>query len=103
MARKPSKALVRRPIAALHGYDDRDPLSPCPSCGRVTRTVGHGSCVDCWNPKAPDGAPVIRGKPPRTEPLGLLDWLDDVPDILWLFALIGILAGFVGIAAWLIA
>jgi hypothetical protein len=43
------------------------------------------------------------GKPPRTEPLGLLDWLDDVPDILWLFALIGILAGFVGIAAWLIA
>jgi len=105
VVRKPSKALVPRPkgIVALHRDDTRDPLSPCPNCGRVTRTVSHGTCADCWNPKAPDGEPAIRGKPPQTEPLGLLDWLDDVPVILWVFVLVGTLAVLVRIVVWLIA
>jgi hypothetical protein len=38
---------------------------------------------------------VIRRRSPRTEPLGLLDWLDDVPEIVLVFALIAIGAGLV--------
>jgi hypothetical protein len=72
-----------------------DALSPCPSCGRPTRTVGRGACADCWNPKTLGGEPVIRRRSPRTEPLGLLDWLDDVPEIVLVFALIAIGAGLV--------
>ena len=105
MVRKPSKALVPRStdIVALRRDDMRDTLSPCPSCGRITRTVGRGTCADCWNPKAPDGEPGIRSKPPRTEPLGLFAWLDDVPVILWEILLVGALAGLIRIIVWLIA
>ena len=79
-----------------------DALSPCTSCGRLTRTVGRGACADCWNPKTVDGEPVIRRQSPRTEPLGLLDWLDDVPDIVWVFAFVAIAAVLIGIAVGLI-
>jgi hypothetical protein len=45
---------------------------------------------------------VIRRQSPRTEPLGLLDWLDDVPDIVWVFAFVAIAAVLIGIAVGLI-
>jgi hypothetical protein len=41
---------------------------------------------------------VIRRQSPRTEPLGLLDWLDDVPDIVGVFAFVAIAAVLIGIA-----
>jgi hypothetical protein len=99
------KALVRRPrgIVALRPKADADPLSPCPSCGRLTRTVGRGACADCWNSKTPDGEPAVGRQSPRTEPLGLLDWLDDVPDIVWVLGFVAIAAVLIGVAVGLIA
>ena len=64
----------------------------------MTATVGQGACADCWQPKGPDGRPAIAGKEPRTEPLGLLEILDDVPFLGWLFLAIGGTAGLVAIA-----
>ena len=75
-----------------------DGPGPCPSCGRVTATVGQGTCADCWQPKRPDGLPAIARREPRTEPLGLLDVFDDVPFLGWLFLAIGATAGLVGLA-----
>ena len=75
-----------------------DGPSPCPSCGRVTGTVGQGACADCWQPKSPDGRPAIAQREPRTEPLGLLDVFDDVPFLGWLLLAMGGAAGLVAIA-----
>ena len=48
------------------------PTSPCPNCGRVTKTV-DGVCAECWAAKEPGARPPRRG---RTEPLLDLDWND---------------------------
>jgi hypothetical protein len=50
------------------------PETPCPHCGRVTKTV-DGVCADCWGVK--DDARARRWRPkPRTEPLLGIDWDD---------------------------
>ena len=61
--------------------DEGDGLSLCPSCGRRTRTVGRGTCSECWQPKTPDGEPALRPTAPRTLPL--LGSIDDVPLWVW--------------------
>ena len=43
------------------------PASPCPHCGRTTKTV-QGVCADCWGVKDPEVAVDLR-PPPKTEPL----------------------------------
>jgi hypothetical protein len=50
---------------------ERAPRSPCPHCGRETKTVSGGICADCWGVKDPEHAVVVR-PPPRTE--RLFDW-----------------------------
>lgn len=71
-------------------------LTLCPSCGRQTATVGHGTCSECWQAKTPDGAPALRPVEPKTSPH--LGSIDNVPDWVWLAlaaALIGgLLKGF---------
>ena len=52
------------------------PVSPCPSCGRESRTV-QGVCTDCWAPKEENA--VVHGRAGRTEPLDLLDFDWDNP------------------------
>jgi hypothetical protein len=95
---KPSKALVlRRRELPVRVDEPADAPSPCPSCGRVTATVGQGTCADCWQPKRPDGRLAIAKREPRTEPLGLLDVFDDVPFLGWLFLAVGGTAGLVAI------
>ena len=74
--------LGRRDLPAARS-DASEELSVCPSCGRPTRTVGRGSCADCWQPKREGGEPAIRATEPRAQPLGLFDLLDDVPVLVW--------------------
>jgi hypothetical protein len=56
--------------------------SPCPQCGRVTKTVSGGVCADCWGVKDSENAIVVRPEP-KTEPLvdwdGLFDWWPAAP------------------------
>ena len=33
------------------------PVSPCPHCGRPTRTTSDGICADCWGSKG--GRPLL--------------------------------------------
>jgi hypothetical protein len=57
-----------RAFAAL----SRAPRSPCPHCGRESKTV-QGVCADCWQIK--DSAVAGRyARPPRTWPLLDLGW-----------------------------
>jgi hypothetical protein len=60
--------------------DAADLATVCPTCGRVTRTLAHGACAECWQPKTPDARPVLRPRRPAT--MRLFD-LDDIPDWLW--------------------
>ena len=104
MVAKPSRSLVlRRRHLPEQRRIARDGPTRCPHCGRVTQTVGAGACADCWLPKEPGGKSAIAPREPQTEPLGLLSFLDDVPDIVWLFALIGAAAGLVRILVWIVA
>ena len=61
---------------------EQAPSSPCPHCGRVTKTV-DGMCADCWGVKDPVRAKRWRPRP-RKEPLLGLYW-DDPLDLLWVF------------------
>jgi hypothetical protein len=61
--------------------DETDGLGLCPSCGRRSRTVGRGTCSECWQPKTQDGEPALRPVTPRTLPL--LGSLDNVPLWVW--------------------
>lgn len=92
---KPSKSLVRRRgHLPAHLRARTDDASLCAYCGRVTVTVGRGSCAECWKPKTPGGEPVIASRGPRTEPFAILDVLDDLPGFAWiliLFAALGAL------------
>lgn len=74
-----------------------DNRTPCPNCGRLTQTVGRGTCAECWQPKSPEGEAAIRTPEPRTMPLGLLDVFDDFPDSVFVFALIAVAAIVVGV------
>jgi hypothetical protein len=58
----------RRAFVAL----SRAPKSPCPHCGRESKTV-QGVCADCWQVKDPAVA-GRHARPPRTSPLLDLDW-----------------------------
>lgn len=49
---------VSRAVLALH----EAPSSPCPACGRVTKTTSDGVCADCWAHK--DGGSYERPKAP---------------------------------------
>ena len=76
-----------------------DDLTPCLSCGRVTKTVGRGTCAECWQAKTSAGESAIRPVEPKTLPL--LGPIDDAPDYLW-FALALALAGLIVAAALLL-
>ena len=91
---KTSKSLVslRRARGAELVRWRRDDRTPCPGCGRLTKTVGRGTCADCWQPKTVDGHAGIAPQKPRTEPLGLLDALDAIPDIVWILAALAAVA-----------
>jgi hypothetical protein len=97
VARTRSKALIRRPRghprAAPKGRSRR--AEPVPELRTTHSHRRSRARADCWNPKTLDAEPVIRRQSPRTEPLGLLDWLDDVPEIVLVLALIAIGAGLV--------
>lgn len=80
----------RRESQELAVPDTSAELSLCPSCGRWTRTVGRGTCADCWQAKSPDGEPALRPVTPKTLPL--LGSIDDVPNWVW-FALATALVG----------
>ena len=92
---KPWRSLVRRRrnLPLRRGASASNEPTLCPSCRRLTRTVGRGTCADCWQPKLASGEAAIRTPTPRTQPLGLLSMLDEVPDIVWIFALIACVAG----------
>lgn len=65
----------------------RAPVSPCPHCGRETKTV-RGVCAECWRAKEPGAQEVFRSGP-RTWRLFHWDW--DVDDVVpWLVVLGGI-------------
>jgi ribosomal protein L37E len=54
----------------------RAPSSPCPHCGRDSKTV-QGVCADCWGPKEAGARQFwIRKEGPRDS------LLDDVEDLL---------------------
>jgi hypothetical protein len=55
-----------------------------------TRTVGRGTCSECWHAKTPEGEPALRPVAPKTLPL--LGSIDDVPNWVW-FALAAALVG----------
>lgn len=87
---------VHREGGDIDVRNEIDGLSPCPSCGRLTATVGRGACADCWQAKMPDGEPVVRPVEPKTLPL--LGPIGDVPDWVWLAlasAVGGLVAGLV--------
>jgi hypothetical protein len=60
---------------------DVDELTLCPSCKRLTRTVGQGACAECWLAKSSAGQRVIQPREPRTTPI--FGSLDDVPTYVW--------------------
>jgi hypothetical protein len=74
--------------------EEADHLSLCPSCGRQTRTVGRGTCSECWQPKTPDGEPALRSLAPRTLPL--LGSIDDVPIWVWIGLAAALTGGVLG-------
>jgi hypothetical protein len=86
---KRSKSLVlRRRYLPARRREPAELPTPCPHCGRLTLTVGRGTCADCWQPKLPGGEPAIAPRDPGTEPFGLFDFVNDVPDIVWILVLI---------------
>jgi len=40
------------------------PTSPCPSCGRVTKTTTDGVCADCWAHKDGRRYGAVAVEPP---------------------------------------
>jgi hypothetical protein len=57
----PGPRRISRAALALHEAAS----SPCPTCGRVTKTTSDGVCADCWAHK--DGrryGPVAASPPP---------------------------------------
>jgi hypothetical protein len=75
----PSSRRERANLRARRRLEDA-PSSPCPHCGRVTKTV-DGMCADCWGVKDEIRARRWRSKP-RREPLFGFDWEDPL-DLLW--------------------
>jgi hypothetical protein len=63
-----------RAAAAL----DEAPVSLCPHCRRVSKTVSGGICADCWGVKDPVNAVDFRPEPRRVP---LFDWDDDWLDV----------------------
>ena len=77
----PSSRRERANLRARRRLEDA-PSSPCPHCGRVTKTV-DGMCADCWGVK--DEVRARRWLPRRrTESLFGLDWEDPL-DLLLVF------------------
>jgi hypothetical protein len=71
----PSSRRERANLHARRRLEDA-PSSPCPHCGRVTKTV-DGMCADCWGVKDEARARRWLAGPPREslfgfDPLGLL-------------------------------
>lgn len=99
MERQGKSIVLRRqrlPAVVHHSPED---ISVCPSCGRTTRTVGRGTCADCWQPKVHGGEAAIEPREQRTQPLGIFQLINDLPDIVWVLAVVAALAGAVRIAA----
>jgi hypothetical protein len=75
----PSSRRERANLRARRRLEDA-PSSPCPHCGRVTKTV-DGMCADCWGVK--DEARARRWLPgPRTQSLFGFDWEDPLDVLL---------------------
>ena len=71
---------------------EQAPSSPCPHCGRVTKTV-DGMCAYCWGVKDPSRAKRWL-RAPRTRPLfGLVS----AENLLWA---VGVAIGLVLVAVW---
>lgn len=71
----------------------RAALSPCPHCGRETKTSTDGHCVECWAAKT--AAAIELRPPPRTEPL-----LD--VDIPWDYVVWGIVSLAAPVLIWVL-
>jgi hypothetical protein len=41
------------------------PESPCPHCGRTTKTTSDGVCADCWERKDGRRYAPVAAPPPR--------------------------------------
>jgi hypothetical protein len=56
----------------------------CPHCGRKTRTMWNGECVECWSDKS-KRSPYAPGNRPPADPQrpggGGSTWIDDFFDI----------------------
>ena len=63
----------------------RAPRSPCPHCGRETKTVS-GVCAECWRAKQSGAHEVFRSEP-RTWRLFHWDW-DEYDIAPWLVILL---------------
>ncbi|HEY6016349.1 MAG TPA: hypothetical protein VIU44_00620 [Gaiellaceae bacterium] len=55
--RRPSGEFSSKAVARLR----EAPESPCPHCGRLTRTTTDGICADCWGSK---GGTMGSSEPP---------------------------------------
>lgn len=81
--RRDSRDLVRRPPDDAPAY--------CAHCHRETRTVGHGACAECWQPKVEGGVSAWGEGRSRTE--SLTDFIDSIPDWVWIAVTIALVAG----------
>jgi hypothetical protein len=86
---------ARRDVRDVEVRTGTEDLTPCPSCGRLTATVGRGTCVECWWAKTPAGEAAVRPVEPKTLPL--LGSIAGAPDWIW-FALASAQGG-LGVAA----
>ena len=68
-----------------------DAFTPCPRCARSTRTVGRGTCAECWQAKTEDGESAFVPGAPRTTPL--LGLFDDIPEWIWIALAVALFVG----------
>ncbi len=84
----PSSRRERANVRARRRLEEA-PSSPCPHCGRVTKTV-DGVCADCWGVKEPSRARRWLRRP-RTQPVPSWLDLDDPLDLLWVIGAVVVL------------
>ena len=77
---QPTEAPARPDGQELMLRDQREDITACPSCGRESRTLGRGTCAECWQAKTPDGQPAVQSTAPKT--LRLLEPAD-IPTWVW--------------------
>lgn len=76
----------------------RAPVTPCPHCGRETKTVG-GVCAECWRAKEAGAHEVFRSEPKTWR---IFDWDWDEHDLMpWLviFGAVAVVAAVLRVVA----